>query len=131
MVLVYCLASLFSGSPIASCPPGCRLLPSRVSSLALQGALQDGLYNGVVSSNVAKPGELALFHCCQQGLVLSSKGVHLFLSHIFICLVFNIQNTEESSEAFRFKCLYSSLCFRCQSLALASVEEDGYSECSV
>ena len=62
-------------------PPGCRLLPSRVSSLALQGALQDGFCNGVVSSDVVKAGELTSFLCCQQGLMLSGKGVHL-LSHI-------------------------------------------------
>ena len=54
-----------------------------LSSLALQGALQGGFCNGVVSSDVTKPGELASFHCCQQGLLLSSEGGHL-LSHIFI-----------------------------------------------
>ena len=31
------------------------------SSLAFQGALQDGFCYGVVSSDVAKPGELASF----------------------------------------------------------------------
>ena len=35
---------------------------------------------------------------------------------------------EQSPEAFCFKCLYVSLCL---SVALASVEEDGYSECLV
>ena len=99
-------------------------------SHALQSALQDGFCNGDVLSDVAKPGELALFYCCQQGFLLSSKVVYL-LSHIFICLVFSIQNAEESPEAFRFKCLYASLCLCCQSPALSSVEEDGYSKCSV
>ena len=56
-----------------------------VFSFSLKGALQDSFCNGVMFSDVAKPGELASFHCCQQGLLLSSKGVHL--SHIFICLV--------------------------------------------
>ena len=74
----YCLTSFSLAAP---------------SSLALQGALQDGFCNGVVSSDVVKPGELASFHCCQQGLLLSSKGVHL-LSHIFICLVFSMRNEE-------------------------------------
>ena len=90
-----------------------------------------------MSIGVAKPGELTSFHCCQQRLLLcqqrlllSSKGVTL-LSHIFIYVVFGLRNTEESPEAFRFKCLYASLCFCCQSPALASVQEDGYSECSV
>ena len=124
-IVVYCLASFFSGGPVVSCPPGCRLMPSRVSSIALQGALQDGFCNGVVSSDVAKPGELASFHLCQQGLLLSSSGVHS-LSHMFIYLVFSIRNAGKSFEAFRFKCLYASLCFCCQSPALASVEEDGY-----
>ena len=113
-----------------SCPPGCLLLPSRVPSLVLQGDLHGGFCNGVVSSDVAKPGELASFYCCQQGLWLSCQGVYL-LSHIFVCLVFGLRNTEESPEAFRCKCLYASLCLRCQSPALASVEEDGYSKCSV
>ena len=110
---------------VVSCPPGCRLLPSKV-------ALLDGLCNanGVVSGDVAKPGKLASFYCCQQGFLLSSGGVYL-LSHIFVCLVFSIRIVEESPEAFRFKCLYASLCLCCQSPALASVEEDGYSECSV
>ena len=35
------IASCFSGSPVVSCPPGCLFLRSRMSSLALQGALQD------------------------------------------------------------------------------------------
>ena len=79
-----------------------RLLPSRVSSLALQGvfscpprALQDVFCNGVVSSDVAKPGELASFCCCQRRLLLSSNGVHV-LSHIFVCPVVGIRNTEEA-----------------------------------
>ena len=59
------------------------------SSLALQGVLQDDICNGVVLSDVAKPGELALFHCYQQGFLLSSERVYL-LSDIFICLVFGI-----------------------------------------
>ena len=96
------------------------------SSLALQGALQDGFCNGVGSSDVAKLGELASFHCCQQGFMLSGKGVYL-LSHIFICLVFSIRNAEESPEAFCFKCLYMPLCLCCQSSALAFIE-DGYSQ---
>ena len=70
------------------------------------------------------------FHFCQQGLLLSSEGVHL-LSHIFICLVFGLRNTEESPETFNFKCLYASLCLCCQSPARISVVEGGYSECSV
>ena len=82
-------SQFFLWRPCPLLPPGCHLLPSRVSSLALQGALQDGVCNGVVSSDVAKPGEFASFHCCQQGLLLSSKGVHL-LSHVFVCLVFSI-----------------------------------------
>ena len=57
-------------------------------------------------------------------------GIHL-LSHIFVCLVFSLRNTEESPEAFRFKCLYTSLCLYCQSPAFASVEVDRYSELSV
>ena len=101
-----------------------------LSSLALQGALQDGFCNGVVTIDVAKPGQLASFYCSQQGLMLSVKGVHL-LSHISICLVFNVRNVEESTEAFCFKCLYESLCLCCQCPALASVEEDGYSKCYV
>ena len=106
--VVYCLASFFLAVP---------------SSLALQGALQDVFCKGV-SSDVAKPGERASFHCCQQGFLLSSKGVHL-LSHMFICLVFRIQNVEESSEAFRFKYLYASLCFCCRvQLSHPSIEED-------
>ena len=80
-------------------------------------------------SDFAKPGELALFHSCQQGFLLSCKGVHW--SHIFVCLVFSLRNTEESPEAFSFKFPYASLCLCCQSPALAYVEEDGYSECSV
>ena len=56
------------------------------SSLALQGALQGGFCNGVVSSDVAKPGELTSLHCCQHGLLLSSNGIHL-LSHIFVCFM--------------------------------------------
>ena len=96
--------------PVVS-PAARRLLPSRVSSLALRvsslalhGVLQDVFCNGVVSSDVAKPGELTSFHCCQQGLLLSGKRVHL-LSHIFLCLVFSLRNTEESRGAFGFKCL--------------------------
>ena len=94
--LVCCLASFFSG--------GYR------SYLALQGSLQDGFCNGAVSSGVAKPGELASFHCCQQGFLLSSKakGVYL-LPHIFVCLVFRIRNAKEFPEAFHFKCLYMFL----------------------
>ena len=80
--------------------------PAAPSSLALQGTLQDGFCNGVVSSDVAKPGELAACYCCQQGLLLSNKGV--YLSHIFVCLVFNVRNAEESPEAFRFKCTHLS-----------------------
>ena len=72
-----CLASLFLWRPR-------RLLPSRVPRSVF-------FCNGVVSSDVAKPGELASFDCCQQGLLLSSKGVYL-LSHIFVCLVFNVRN---------------------------------------
>ena len=63
-------------------------------------------------------------YCCQQGLLLSSKGIQL--SHIFVCLVFNVRNVEESPEAFHLKCLYVSHC-----PVLASIEEDGYSKCSV
>ena len=51
-ILACCLDSLFLWRPH-------RLLPSRVSSLALHGALQDCVCNGVVSSDVAKPGKLA------------------------------------------------------------------------
>ena len=79
------------------------------SSLALQGALDDVFCNGVVSSDVTKQGELGSFHCCQQGLFLSSEGVHL-LSHTFVCIVFNVQSAELSTEAFLFKCLFASLC---------------------
>ena len=92
--------------------------------------MQCGFCNGVVSSDAAKPGEFASCYCCQQGLLFSSKGVYL-LSHIFSCFVFSVRNVEEFPEAFCFKCLHASLCLRCQSPALASVEEDGYSECSV
>ena len=91
------------------------------SSVSLQGVLHGGFCNGIVSSDVAKPGEFASFHCCQQGLLLSSEGVYL-LSHIFVCLVFGLRNTEESPEAFHFKCLYTSLCLCCQSPALASID---------
>ena len=63
----------FSGGPVDSCHPGC---------------LAGCFCIGVVSNGVAKPGELASFHCCQQGLLLSSKGVHL-LSHILVCLMFS------------------------------------------
>ena len=84
----------------------------------------------MVLCRVIWPGELSSFHCCQQGLLLSSEGIHL-LSHIFICFVFSIRNTEETAEAFHFKCLYAFLCICCQGPALASLEEDGYSECSV
>ena len=87
------------------------------SSLVLQGAFQDVFCNGVVSSDVAKPAELTLLYYRQQGLLLSSNAVYL-LSHIFVCLVFNVRNVEASREAFRFKCLYSSLCFCCQSRIL-------------
>ena len=95
------------------------------SSLAIQGALQDGFCNGVVSSDVAKPGEVTSFHCCQQGLLLSSKGVYL-LCHIFV--YFMLKNMKCGGV---FKYLYASLCICCQSPALAYVEEDGYSEGSV
>ena len=104
--LLHSRVSSLALQDVFSCLPGCLLLHSKVLSLALQGALQDGFCNGVVLSDVAKPGELASFYCCQQGLLLSSKGVHL-LSHMF--LVFNVRNAEESPEAFRFKCLYASL----------------------
>ena len=77
------------------------------SSVALQDALQDGFCNGAVSSDVAKPGELASFYCCQQGFLFSSKGVHL-LSHILVCFVFNVRNAEVFPEEFCFKCLYAS-----------------------
>ena len=113
-ILVFCLASFFLAitsslalQGVVSCPPGCRLLPSRVSSLALQGALQEGFCYGAVLFDVAKPGELASFHCCQQGLLLPSKGVYL-LSHIFICLVFSVRNAGESPEA----CFVSNACKR-------------------
>ena len=92
------------------------------SSPALQGALQDVVCNGVVSSDVAKPAELTSFHCCRQRLLLSSKGVSL-LSHIFVCFMFSLRNAEESPEASRFKSLYVSLCLCCQSPALASIDE--------
>ena len=79
-----------------------------------------------MSSDVTKPGELASFHCYQQGLLLSNKGVHL-LSHIFICVACCMRNAEESPGAknvcTRFFCY--------QSPALTSVDEDGYSECFV
>ena len=84
--------------------------------------------NGVVSSDVAKLGEFASFYCCQQGLLLSSTGVHL-LSHIFVCFVFIIRNAEEFPEAYRFKCLYVYICLCCESPADPSVEEDGCSKC--
>ena len=105
-----------------------RLLPSVVSR---HPALHDVFCNGIVSSNVVKLGEIASFQCGHQGqgLLLSSKEVH-FLPHIFVCLVFSIY-TDESRGTFGFKCLYASLCLCCQSPALASVEEDGHSECSV
>ena len=73
-------------------------------------------------SDAAKPGELASFHYCQKGILLSSNGVHL-LSRIYsfiLCSVYEM-----------WRSLYACLCFCCQSPALASVEEDGYSECSV
>ena len=92
--------------------------------------MQGGFCNSVVSSDVAKPGELASFYCCQQGFLLSSEGVYL-LAHIFVCLVFNVRNAEKSPEAFRFKCFYGYFCLCCQSAAFASVEKDGHSECSV
>ena len=91
--------------------------------------MQDGFCNDVVSSDVAKPGEVSSFHCCQKGLLLSSR-VHM-LSHILVCLVFNIRNAEETPDAFCFKSLYASLCRCCQSPALASLQEDGYSKCYV
>ena len=86
---------LFTHSPRQRC----------LSSPALHGALQDGLCNGAVSSDVAKPGGLTSFHCCKRGLFLSSKEVHL-LSCIFVCFVPSIRNAEKFPEAFRFKCLY-------------------------
>ena len=81
------------------CP--CRLLPSRVSSLALSRvsslALQ-GVFscpplclagcffcNGVVSSDVAKPGEVASFYCWQHGGTLAFQEVSpLVVSHIHL-----------------------------------------------
>ena len=86
-LLYCCLVSFFPGGHVVSCQPG-----------RLAGCF---FCNGVVSSNVAKPGELASFHCCQQGLLFS------------ICCLTR---------------LYASLCFCCQSPALASVEEAGYNE---
>ena len=58
------------------------------------------------------------------------QGSPLVVSHIRLLYV---QSTkcEESPEAFRFKCVYVSLCLCCQGPAIASVEEVGYSECSV
>ena len=78
--------------------------------------------NGVVSSDV---GGLTSFHGCQQGLLLFSYGINLlFRIFVFMCFVFNIRN--ESPGAFRFKCLYATVCLCCQSPALASVEEGGF-----
>ena len=58
-IVVCCPASFFSDSSVLSCPP-----------------LQGGFCNGVVSSNVAKPGEVASFDCCQQHMV-EDIGPHI------------------------------------------------------
>ena len=47
------------------------------SSLAI---LKDGFCNGV-SSDVAKPGKLASFHCYQQGLCLPARESTCCLTH--------------------------------------------------
>ena len=91
------------------------MLSCQLFSLAVESSLT------VPSRGFCKPGELASFYCCQQGLFLSSKGVYL-LSHIFVCLVFNVRNAGESPEAFRFKCLYASLCI---------AAEGGYNKSSI
>ena len=75
-------SQFFSGGRVVSYPPG-------------------WFCNDVVSTDVAKPGELTSGHGCRQGFLLSSKGVHL-LSHIVVCLVLSIRTVEESPEAFRF-----------------------------
>ena len=73
--------------------------------------MQDGFCNGVVSSDVTKPREFASFYCCRQGLLLSSKESTCCLTYSFVlCSVCEMRNAGESSEAFRFKCLYASIC---------------------
>ena len=54
---------------------------------------------------MAKLGDISSFHRWLQGLLFSSKGIHL-LSHVF-----GEGNKEESPETFRFKCLYASLMY--------------------
>ena len=86
-----------------------------LSSLALQGALQDVFYNDVVSSDVAKPGELASLYLTralafEQGSLFIVSHIRLFTYsfvrsvYIFVCS-FSIRNAEEYPEAFRFKWL--------------------------
>ena len=93
-ILVCCLAvfSLVVPSSLAfqgviSCPPGCHLLPARMSSLALQGALQDGFCNGVVLSDVAKPGELC-FTDANKGSCFPTRESTCCLTYSLFCRVF-------------------------------------------
>ena len=96
-------SQISSGGPIFSCPPRC---------------LAGWLRASVVPGDVAKPGEIASFHHCSQGLLLFSKGVHL-LSHVFVSVVLSL--TRSLMKHLFFNSLHYSLYFCCQSST--SIEE--------
>ena len=106
-----------------------------MSSLALQGdvscpqgALQDVFCNGVESNDVTKTRELVSFSCRQRGFCFPEMGSTRCLTHSFVlCSVYEIRS-RLLKHFVPNVCTRLSLC--CQSPALASTEEDGYSKCS-
>ena len=90
-ILVFCLASFFMAitsslalQGVVSCPPGCRLLPSRVSSLALQGALQEGFCYGAVLFDVAKQESLRRFTVANKGCCFPARESTCCLTYSFV-----------------------------------------------
>ena len=109
--------SLVAPSSLALCGVPCRMVFSMVLCR--------------VSGDVVKPGELVSFYCCQQGLLLSSKGGYV-LSHIFVCLHSVYEMWRSLLKHFVSNVyMHLSVSAVMQSPALVSIEEDGYSKCSV
>ena len=102
---------------------GPALSSSPTSASSLDGALHDGLGEGVRTHDVAKPCQLPLPGGCQERFL----GTHEAFDQAPVSyLVFSVQDVENFPQAFGLDCLDSSLVIcQLQSPRLTSIEHGG------
>ena len=79
------------------------------SAASFESALEDGLGQSVVSAHMAKPGKLALLHCCQKEFLRAHQGSDS-APYIFVGLVLVVRDAEQLSLTLVFKGLDFLFC---------------------